>query len=172
VGHAHFDRKANGDLNSDDQERLIQSVRESTLGAVKRIARYLNYSQSAVYKMVEDENRSPLEAVVKWTEAALRDLPRKQALAQVYFLVDYFLGPDEIGEPASRRRTIVGDCSDAMRDVGTALTDALLAAEDGVITPDEYETFDRECNDAERSLELLRRQMKVNLEESARLAQN
>lgn len=144
----------------DEHHRLIEALRQSGLGAVKKIARRSNLSQGAIYKYLEDENRSPLELLCRWLDGALEAKPndRRAALAPLTYLIDRYLTRSDLREVELAALLDVDEAvARFLRDGGGAAQAAIEAMEDREVDDAELGEIRRQVQDTFNALHLLQR---------------
>ncbi len=139
------------------------AFQRATWGCAPAIGRALGLSPRAIQQwgQAESDKRSPGERLELLMQVALEHRKPHDALAPLHLLAErlgYRLEPDDDDDEApSPLETVARRASAAMVEAGQAVQTALKAMDDGVISNDEMDAIDRECDEAIEALVRLKR---------------
>ena len=143
----------------EERQEWAAAFQRSTWGCAPAIGRALGLSARAVQQWgrADADKRSPGERLDILMRVALENRDRHDALAPLHLLASRFgyrLEPAEDDDPGDRLEapTLARQASEAMIEAGQAVNAALAALEDGVISNDEMDEINRECDEAIESL--------------------
>jgi hypothetical protein len=140
---------------SDDRQDWSAAFQRATWGCAPAIGRALGLSARTVQQWgrSDSQKRSPGERLEIVMNVALEHRKPHDALAPLHLLADrlgYRLVPEEprVPESGDSVETLAQQASRAMIEAGEAVNTVLLALEDKIITQDELDAIDRECDEA------------------------
>ncbi len=140
---------------SDERQDWSAAFQRATWGCAPAIGGALGLSARTVQQWgrSDSDKRSPGERLEILMRVALDHRKPHDALAPLHLLADrlgYRLVPEETTEPdsAGNPRTLAYQASLAMIEAGEAVNAVLSAMEDQVISNDEMDAIERECDEA------------------------
>ena len=141
-----------------DRQEWSAAFQRATWGCAPAIGRALGLSARAVQQwgQADSEKRSPGERLEILMRVAIEHRKPHDALAPLHLLagrLGYRLVPDEPEDaPAPPLATVAVHASEAMVEAGEAVQTVLRAIEDDLISNDEMDAIDRECDEAIEAL--------------------
>ena len=148
-----------------DRQEWSAAFQRATWGCAPAIAKELGLSARAVQQwgQTETDKRSPGERMEIAMRVAMEHRKPHDALAPLHLLarrLGYRLEPDEApADEAPSLEAIARQASAAMIEAGEAVQTVLSAMEDGIISNDERDQVQRECDEAIEALVRLKRLM-------------
>jgi hypothetical protein len=140
---------------SDEREDWSAAFQRATWGCAPAIGRALGLSARTVQQWgrSDSEKRSPGERLEIVIRVALEHRKPHDALAPLHLLASrlgYRLVPEEPTEavPAENGRSLAHQAALAMIEAGEAVNTVLSAIEDQIISKDEMDAIERECDEA------------------------
>jgi len=150
--------------NDSDREEWAAAFQRATWGCAPAIGKALGLSPRTVQQwgQAEQEKRSPGERLEIVMRVAFENRKPHDALAPLHLLATRFgyrLEPDEAvqSDVPVDPQSVARQASLAMVEAGQAVQAALLALEDDVISKDEMDSINRECDEAIEALTKLKR---------------
>jgi hypothetical protein len=150
----------------EDRQEWAAAFQRSTWGCAPAIGRALGLSARTVQQwgQTDSDKRSPGERLEILMRVALDARDHHDALAPLHLLANRFgyrLEPDVDGAPdePAEAEHLARLASEAMIEAGEAVNAALAAQADGVISNDERDQVQRECDEAIEALVRLKRLM-------------
>ena len=141
--------------NSDDRLDWASAFQRATWGCAPAIGRALGLSARTVQQWgrSDSDKRSPGERLEIVMKIALEHRKPHDALAPLHLLawrLGYRLTPSEPMEPipGATPTNLAHQASRAMIEAGEAVNTVLRAVEDDIITNDELDAINRECDEA------------------------
>ena len=141
-----------------DRQAWSGAFQRATWGCAPAIGRALGLSSRAVQQwgQADSEKRSPGERLEILMQVAMEHRKPHDALAPLHLLAErlgYRLVPHEStdAEPAPLA-TVAEHASQAMMEAGEAVQTVLKALQDDLISNDEMDAIDRECDEAIEAL--------------------
>ena len=141
-----------------ERQEWSAAFQRATWGCAPAIGRALGLSARAVQQwgQADSEKRSPGERLEILMRVAIEHRKPHDALAPLHLLagrLGYRLVPDEPEDaPAPPLATVAVHASEAMVEAGEAVQTVLRAIEDDLISNDEMDAIDRECDEAIEAL--------------------
>jgi hypothetical protein len=141
-----------------ERQEWSAAFQRATWGCAPEIGRALGLSARAVQQwgQADSEKRSPGERLEILMRVAIEHRKPHDALAPLHLLagrLGYRLVPDEPEDaPAPPLATVAVHASEAMVEAGEAVQTVLRAIEDDLISNDEMDAIDRECDEAIEAL--------------------
>lgn len=148
---------------SSDRQEWSAAFQRATWGCAPAIGKALGLSARAVQQwgQADSEKRSPGERLEILMRIASEHRKPHDALAPLHLLAErlgYRLEPDDGAEEAlAPLEDVARQASTAMIEAGEAVQTVLAAMDDGVISNDEMDAIDRECDEAIEALIRLKR---------------
>lgn len=141
-----------------ERQAWSSAFQRATWGCAPAIGRALGLSPRAVQQwgQVDSEKRSPGERLEILMRVASEHRKPHDALAPLHLLagrLGYRLVPEEPEDSAAPPlATVAIHASEAMVEAGEAVQTVLKAIEDDLISNDEMDAIDRECDEAIEAL--------------------
>ncbi|MBW2425671.1 MAG: hypothetical protein JRG86_15605 [Deltaproteobacteria bacterium] len=150
--------------NDENRSEWAAAFQRATWGCAPAIARALGLSARTIQQWGQSdcEKRSPGERLEIIMRVALDHRKPHDALAPLHLLagrLGYRLEPIQhapSSDPAQTRVAIARQASTAMAEASQAVSAAILAQEDGLISRDELDEIHRECDEAIEALQGLK----------------